>query len=147
MSVPVADDLPAASPGRAVRITANGCTWLAVLFLLFSGSLKFTSFPEVDASFVHLGLPLAMKTGLGLLELGCTFVYALRRTRLFGAVLLTGYLGGAILTHWRVGDPWVTHTLFPLWIGVLVWAGVLLRDKGLRVRGSGRAARPAGMAA
>lgn len=120
------------SAGRTwtARIT---CT-VAVLFLLFSATMKFLPVAEVEQSFLELGLPLSLRTGLGLLELGCTLVYALPRTRLLGAVLLTGYLGGAVVTHLRVGSPWLSHTLFPIWIGALLWTDVLLRDDRLRAR-------------
>ncbi len=120
------------SAGR--RWTARITCALVVLFLLFSATMKFLPGPEVEQSFLELGLPLSMRTGLGLLELACTVVYAVPRTRLLGAVLLTGYLGGAIVTHLRVGSPWLSHTLFPVWIGALLWTDVLLRDEHLRVR-------------
>lgn len=114
--------------------TARAACALVVAFLLFSATMKFLPVPEVEQSFQQLGLPLSLRTGLGLLELGCTVVYAVPRTRLPGAVLLTGYLGGAIVTHLRVGSPWLSHTLFPVWIGALLWTNVLLRDDRLRAR-------------
>jgi hypothetical protein len=126
---------------RARRLTARLTCWFAVLFLVFSAAMKFVPIPAVEQSFAQLGLPPSMRTALGLLESGCTLAYALPRTRVLGAVLLTGYLGGAIVTHWRVGDPWLTHTLFPLWLGVLVWIDPLLRDDALRTRLFGGAAR------
>jgi hypothetical protein len=69
---------------------------------------------------------------IAVIEFGCTLLYAVPRTRSLGAILLTGYLGGAIVTHLRVGDPLMTHTLFPIWVGAFVWSGVLLRDVALR---------------
>lgn len=120
--------------------TARVTCALAVLFLLFSATMKFLPLPEVEQSFRELGLPPSLRTGIGLLELGCTLVYALPRTRLLGAVLLTGYLGGAVVTHLRVSSPWLSHTLFPVWIGALLWTDVLLRDRGLRTRLFTRAA-------
>jgi hypothetical protein len=125
---------------RARLWLARATSGLAVLFLLASSAMKFTALEPVRESFVHLGLPMTMQTGLGVLELCCTLVYALPRTRLLGAILLTGYLGGAIVTHWRVGDPLLTHTLFPLWLGALLWTDVLLRDGTLRARILGRRA-------
>jgi hypothetical protein len=119
-------------PGRRARIASNVVAGFVVLFLLFSGVLKLLPVDDVDATFAHLGLPLGIRNGLATLELGCTLLYALPRTRPLGAILLTGYLGGAIVTHLRVGDPWLTHTLFPLWVGALAWTGVLLRDVRLR---------------
>jgi hypothetical protein len=114
--------------------TARVTSGLVVLFLLFSATMKFLPVPEVEQTFQQLGLPLSLRTGLGLLELGCTVVYAVPRTRLLGAVLLTGYLGGAIVTHLRVGSPLLSHTLFPVWLGALLWVDVLLRDDRLRAR-------------
>lgn len=129
---------------RAATWTARSASTLAVLFLLFSATMKFLPVPEVERTFAELGLPLSLRTGIGLLEFGCTIVYAVPRTRLLGAVLLTGYLGGAILTHLRVGSPWLSHTLFPVWIGALVWTDVLLRDERLRARMFARAVPAAG---
>jgi hypothetical protein len=114
--------------------TARLTSGVVVLFLLFSATMKFLPVPEVEQSFQQLGLPLSLRTGIGLLELGCTILYAVPRTRFLGAVLLTGYLGGAIVTHLRVGSPLFSHTLFPVWIGALLWTDVLLRDERLRAR-------------
>lgn len=119
---------------RARDRTARAAAWLAVAFQLFSGAMKFAPVPAVEQSFAHLGLPPSMRTPLGLLELACVVVYAVPRTRLLGAVLLTGCFGGAIVTHWRVGDPLLAHTLFPLWIGALLWTPVLLRDEAPSTR-------------
>lgn len=130
-----------ATPRRGARITAGVMTWFVVLFMLFSTSFKFLPV-DVSEAFAHLGLPLSLRPVIGVLELGCTLLYALPRTRPLGAVLLTGYLGGAIVTHLRVGDPLATHTLFPLWIGALLWAGLLLRDVALREALLGSVRRP-----
>jgi hypothetical protein len=120
------------APSRGARIGARVTTWLAVAFMLFSSTIKFLPVGAVPESFSELGLPLSLRYVIAVLELGCTLVYAVPRTRSLGAILLTGYLGGAIVTHLRVGDPLLTHTLFPIWVGVFVWAGVLLRDVALR---------------
>jgi len=105
---------------------------LAIAFLLFSASIKVLAPSIVEASMVQLGYPPQIANGLFVLELACTLLYALPRTARIGAVLLTGYLGGAIATHLRLLDPWLTHTLFPVWLGAIVWAGLLLRDAPLR---------------
>lgn len=117
----------------APRWLATAVVTLVVLFMTFSAAMKLLPIPEVDASFAELGLPVSMRTALGVLELAVTLAYALPRTRRLGVVLLTGYLGGAIVTHWRVAHPWASHTLFPVYLGALAWAGVLLRDPALRV--------------
>ena len=129
---------PGSHHGRARRWIAGGASAFAVLFMLFSGVIKFWPGEPVVDSFVHLGLPLSMRVGLGLLEVSCTLLYALPRTRSLGAIVLTGYLGGAVVTHLRVGDPWLSHTLFPLYVGALLWTGVLLRDEALRTALLGR---------
>ena len=79
-----------------------------------------------------LGYPLSLTRTIGLLELACVVVYAIPRTSALGAILMTGYLGGAVATHVRVGDPLFSHVLFPVYIGVLAWTGLYLRDDRLR---------------
>ena len=77
--------------------------------------------------------------GIGLVLLACVAVYVIPRTSLIGAVLLTGYLGGAIATHVRVGNPLLTHTLFPIYVAALIWGGLYLRDRRVRALISARA--------
>jgi hypothetical protein len=101
---------------------------LPVLLLLFSGAMKLMHPPMLDEGFRHLGLPLSLAFGLGVLEVGCTIVYLVPGTAVLGAILLTGYLGGAMLTALRVGDSWVMQFL----LGVLVWGGLWLRDRRLQ---------------
>ena len=105
---------------------------VAVLFMLFSGIIKLTRIDPVVQSFNQLGYPLGLAVTIGLLELACVAVYVIPRTSLLGAILLTGYLGGAVATHVRVGDPLFTHVLFPTYIGTLIWAGLYLRHDRLR---------------
>lgn len=99
-----------------------------MLLLLFSGVMKLVHPPQLDEGFAHMGLPVSLALGLGILELGCTLVYLIPRTAVLGAILLTGYLGGAILCHLRVGDPYYTQVL----LGVVLWGGLYLRDPRLR---------------
>ena len=113
-------------------ITGRVLTGFAVAFLLFSSLIKFFAPAMVRETMVQLGYPPQLSTWLGVIELGCTLLYALPRTARIGAILLTGYLGGACATHLRLLDPWLTHTLFPVWLGTLAWAGLLLRDAPLR---------------
>ena len=101
---------------------------LPVLMLLFSAVMKFVKPPGFADGLAHLGLPERLVLGLGILELSCTVIYVVPRTAVLGAILLTGYFGGAILTHLRVGDSY-----FPaIVLGVLVWGGLFLRDPRLR---------------
>jgi hypothetical protein len=101
---------------------------LPVLMLLFSAAMKFANPPPVAEGFKHLGLPESFALGLGVLELSCTLLYVIPRTSVLGAILLTGYLGGAVLAHLRVGDAFIGPVIF----GVLVWGGLFLRDPRLR---------------
>src|SRR5690606_24651050 len=78
-----------------------------------------------------LGYPISVLTGLGITLLTCTILYIIPATAVLGAVLLTGYLGGAIATHVRVGNPAFTHTLFPVYVAIFLWAGLFLRRPGL----------------
>lgn len=83
-------------------------------------------------SLTRLGVPVGLARGIGILELLCLLVYLTPRASVLGAVLLTGFLGGATFTHVRVGDPVLTHVLFPGYVGTLLWAGLALRDGRLR---------------
>lgn len=99
-----------------------------VLMLIMSAVMKFARPPPVVEGFAHLGLPVTLAFGLGALELACTAIYLVPRTAVLGAILLTGYLGGAIVAHLRVGDPFIGPIIF----GVLIWAGLFLREPRLR---------------
>ena len=104
---------------------------LAVLFLLFDGAIKVLQLaPAVEAS-AQLGYSAPVTLGLGVLTLACLAVYLLPRTAPLGAILLTGYLGGAIATHVRLGSP-AFSVAFPLLLGALLWGGLSLRDARLR---------------
>ena len=105
---------------------------LVVLFLIADGIFKFIKPAPVVEAFAHVGLPLSLANVVGALLLVCTAIYAFPRTSVLGAILLTGYLGGAVATHLRVGDPLFSHILFPTYLGVLLWLGLYLRDDRLR---------------
>jgi hypothetical protein len=90
--------------------------------------MKFTAGPQVQAGFEHLGLPPSMMLPLAILEMTCVVIYLVPATAVLGAILLAGFIGGAICTHWRVGDPFFVQIV----IGLLVWLGVWLRDARLR---------------
>ena len=116
------------APSRAARITGWIMTILPSLLLLFSAAMKLAHPPQLDEGFKHLEIPTSWALNLGLLELACVVVYLVPRTAVVGAILLTGYLGGAMLTHLRVGEPPVTHVI----LGIVLWGGVWLRDPRLR---------------
>jgi hypothetical protein len=107
--------------GRVVSV-------LACLMFFLSAYFKFADGPEVAKGFEHLGLPDSMRLPLGVLELTVVVIYLVPPTAVLGAILVTGYLGGAICTHWRVGDPFYVHFV----LGILLWLGVYLREPRLR---------------
>lgn len=104
---------------------------LAVLFMLFDAVGHLLKPAPVVRAFLQLGFPLRLSICLGIIQLVCVLVYVVPRTAILGAVLITGYLGGAVAIHMRVGNP-IFECLFPILIGVLFWAGLLLRDSRLR---------------
>jgi hypothetical protein len=117
----------AAPVGKLVWI-GRGISILSSLAFLLSGVMKLKGGSEVLKGFGHLGLPDPMMLPLAILELSCVIVYLVPPTAVLGAVLLTGYMGGAILTHWRVGDPFIVQIV----LGLLVWLGLYLREDRLR---------------
>jgi hypothetical protein len=105
---------------------------LPALFLLVDGGMKLVKPAPVVEATVRLGYPESVIFGLGIVLLACTVVYLIPRTSILGAILLTGYLGGAVATQVRVGEGWFP-IFFPVILGVLVWGGLFLRDERLRI--------------
>ena len=101
---------------------------LAGLAFLLSAAMKFKPGPEVMQGMAHLGLPGSMILPLAILELTCAVIYLIPQTAVLGAILLTGYVGGSILTHWRVGDPFFVNIA----LGLVVWLGLYLRESRLK---------------
>jgi hypothetical protein len=102
---------------------------LPALFLLIDGVMKLVKPPEVVETTVQLGYPESVILGLGIVLIACTVIYVIPRTAVLGAILLTGYLGGAVATHVRIGNPLFTHILVPIYFGALIWGGLFLRDE------------------
>ena len=102
-------------------------TALIALAFGMSGIMKFMGGPELEKGLAHMGLPVTIVTPLAILELTCLAIYLIPQTSVIGAILLTGYIGGAICTHWRVGDAFIPQII----IGVLVWLGIYLREPRL----------------
>lgn len=122
------------SSGHADR--SRGALWtgrilsgFAVLFLAFDAAMKVFAVPAAVEGTVQLGYPAGVLFGIGLVQVLCLALYLIPRTALLGAVLWTGYLGGAIATHVRVGNPLLTHVLFPIYVAALLWGGLWLRDR------------------
>ncbi len=105
---------------------------LPILFLLVDGVVKVMQLPFVLEGTAKVGYPLGTVVPLGVTLLACTVLYAIPRTTVLGAILLTGYLGGAVATHVRIGDPLFSHALFPTYFGAMIWGSLFLRDPRLR---------------
>jgi len=116
---------------KAARWTGHLLGVLPCLMLFFSASMKFIVPEGMPEHIAELGWTLAAIWWLGLLQATCTVIYLIPRTAVIGAILLTGYLGGAIAAHARIGD--LPTVLFPLILGVMLWGGLFLRDPRLRV--------------
>jgi hypothetical protein len=101
---------------------------LASLVFLLSASMKLKGGAELTQGMAHLGLPESLVLPLAILEISCVVIYLIPATSVLGAILLTGYMGGAICTHLRVGDPFVVQ----IGLGIFVWLGLYLREERLR---------------
>lgn len=118
--------------GNTARWAGRVLTALPVLFLAFDGVTKLLAVQPVTEAMAQLGFPPAQAFGIGSLLLACLALYLVPRTSFLGAVLLTAYLGGAVAAHVRVGNPLATHTLFPVYVALMLWGGLYLRDPRLR---------------
>jgi DoxX-like protein len=105
---------------------------LMVLFLLFDGIIKFLKIQAVIDTFAQLGWPIKFAVPIGVIDVVCAVLYAIPRTAVLGAVLLTGLLGGAIATHTRIDSPLFSHTLFGVYMGLWAWGALYLREPRLR---------------
>jgi hypothetical protein len=103
---------------------------IPVLFMLFDSIIKIIKIGPVVESFAQLGYPVDLARSIGIVELLCVIIYMIPRSAVLGAILLTGFLGGATAVKLRFEDPWF---LFSVGIGVLVWLGLFLRDDRLRI--------------
>jgi hypothetical protein len=130
MSMP--NSYSAATPSKGQVWTGRILSGLIALFLAADGTAKlFMPKPVVDAS-IHLGLPLPLTHSLGYILLPCVLLYLIPQTSILGAILLTGYFGGAVSTHLRAGDPLFAQALFPVYFGILTWLALYLRETRLR---------------
>ncbi len=128
------DPVRSAAPSTSNRSRWGGriLSGLPVLFLIFDAVIKLVHLAPVAEASARLGLPDHLAGGLAVLLLACLALYVVPRTAALGAVLLTGYLGGAVAIHLRVGDPLLSHSLFPVYVGAMLWAGLFLRDPRVR---------------
>lgn len=129
--VTLTDTAPAATP-RLMLWTGRVLTGLAIAFMTFDTVIKLIDLQVVRDSLTQLGYPTALGPTIGAIELICLLLYIFPRTAVLGAVLLTAVMGGAIASHMRLGDPLVSHTLFGVYLGAVIWGGLYLRDAKLR---------------
>jgi len=118
--------------GKKAIWTGRIVSGLAVLFLAFDATLKIAAPPMAVEGTVQLGYPAGVLLGLGIVQVVCLALYLIPRTAPLGAILWTGYLGGAIATHVRVGNPLFSHVLFPIYVAAFLWGGLWLRDRRVR---------------
>jgi len=122
----------AQQPSRKRLWTGRVLSGFAVLFLTFDATLKLLMLPEAVEGTMRLGYTVDVVRGLGILQLACLVLYLVPRTSVLGVVLWTGYLGGAVATHVRAGDPLFSHVLFPVYVALFLWGGLWLRNQKLR---------------
>jgi hypothetical protein len=125
-------ETPAPAASKKMIWTGRVLSGLGAAFLLFDGAMKLVKpMPVIEAT-TRLGYSVGLITPLGIVLLTCVVLYLIPQTSIFGAILLTGYLGGAVATHTRVGDPLFSHILFPTYIASLLWLGLYFREERLR---------------
>lgn len=117
-------------PGKMIW-SGRVLTVLTALFMLLDGAMKIVKPPQVLEANVRLAYPVSTLSGIGIALIACTLIYLIPRTAILGAVLLTGYLGGAVASNVRAGSGWF-ETIFPVLFAVLVWGGLGLRDRRLQ---------------
>jgi DoxX-like family len=127
----IVDTAPVSKPALWSGRLLSG---LVIVFLLFDGAVKLVPWPVVTETMDRMGYGSSetLARSLGLITIVCTALYAVPPTSILGAILLTGYLGGAIASHVRIGSPMFSHILFGFYLGLMVWGGLWLRDRSLR---------------
>jgi len=127
----IAAEAAASKPARWLGRLLSG---LVIIFLLFDGAIKLVPWPVVTESMDRIGYGSSetLARSLGFITIVCTILYAVPPTSILGAILLTGYLGGAMASHLRIGSPLFTHILFGFYLGLMLWGGLWLRDGTLR---------------
>ena len=134
MSVAPAVETPSHVVSRSSKVVIAGriLSGLAALFLTFDAVVKVLALPMAVEGTVQLGYPESIIVPLGLIQIVFLIAYLVPRTSVLGAVLWTGYLGGAVATHVRLGNPLFTYTLTPIYVAAFIWAGLWLRDRRVR---------------
>jgi hypothetical protein len=127
----IAETVPVSKSARLLGRILSG---LVIVFLLLDGAIKLVPWPVVTETMDKMGYGSSesFARSLGIVTIVCTVLYSIPPTSILGAILVTGYLGGAIASHVRIGSPLFSHTLFGLYLGLMVWGGLWLRDRNLR---------------
>jgi len=128
----MSSELASAKPSKTQRRVGWGLTTLTVLFMLFDAAGKLALEPHVVEATTKIGYPVAAIRPIGIIALICTILYAIPRTAILGAVLLTGFCGGAVASKVRIEDPLFSSVLFGVYFGIIAWAGLYLRVDALR---------------
>ena len=129
----VALSVGAANGSKAALWSGRVLTGGVALFLGLDSGMKLLQLDAVREAMAPLGYPAGLGLVIGIIEAGCLLLYILPPTAVLGAILLTGLLGGSAAAHLRVGDPLFTHVLFGVYLGILAWGGLYLRDETLRL--------------
>ena len=127
----IAETAPA-SP--SMRLLGRILSGIVIVFMLFDGAIKLVPWPVVMQTMDRMGYGSSESFArtLGVISIACTVLYAIPPTSILGAIMLTGYLGGAMASHVRIDSPLFTHILFGLYLNLMLWGGLWLRDRGLR---------------
>ena len=122
---------PVSNPARWTGRILSG---IVIVFLMIDGAIKLVPWPIVTETMDKMGYGSSetLARSLGVITIVCTVLYSIPPTSILGAILLTGYLGGAIASHVRIDSPLFSHTLFGLYLGLMLWGGLWLRDGRLR---------------
>jgi DoxX-like protein len=127
-----ADAAPGATSPRRLLVAGRILSGIPVLFLLLDAGMKVLQLPAAVEGTKQVGYRPEVVLPLGIVQLACLVLYLVPRTAVLGAILWTGYLGGAVATHVRIGDPLLTHVLAPVYVASFLWLGLWLRDARLR---------------
>jgi hypothetical protein len=127
-------DTETAPVSISARLLGRILSGLVIVFLLLDGAIKLVPWPVVTDTLDRMGYGSSetLARSLGIITIICTALYSIPPTSILGAILLTGYLGGAMASHVRIGSPLFTHVLFGFYLGLMVWGGLWLRDRNLR---------------
>ena len=128
----VSGDATTTTPSATARKLGYVLSGLFVVFMLFDGIIHILNLQTVEDASAELGLPDSLALTAGVVQLICLALYVIPQTSILGAILLTGYLGGAVLTNLRAEQPLLSTTLFAVYTGIVMWAGLYLRDEKVR---------------